>query len=45
MSVGFRQALQSASPEYAVGTVRNVRADPQNKNCPAEVEMALSYHL
>lgn len=25
-----------------MGTVRNVRADPQNKNCPAEVEMVLS---
>jgi phospholipid/cholesterol/gamma-HCH transport system substrate-binding protein len=25
-----------------VGTVRSVRADPQNKNCPAEVEMVLS---
>jgi phospholipid/cholesterol/gamma-HCH transport system substrate-binding protein len=25
-----------------VGTVRSVRANPQNKNCPAEVEMALS---
>ena len=24
-----------------VGTVRSVRANPQNKNCPAEVEMAL----
>jgi phospholipid/cholesterol/gamma-HCH transport system substrate-binding protein len=30
-----------------VGTVRSVRAIPQNKNCPAEVEMALatSYEL
>ena len=25
-----------------VGTVRSVRANPQNKNCPAEVEMALA---
>ncbi len=25
-----------------VGTVRSVRASPQNKNCPAEVEMALA---
>ena len=25
-----------------VGTVRSVRADPQNKNCPAEVEMVLA---
>ncbi len=25
-----------------VGTVRSVRADPQNKNCPAEVEMMLA---
>lgn len=25
-----------------VGTVRNVRANPQNQNCPAEVEMALA---
>ena len=25
-----------------VGTVRSVRANPQNKNCPAEVEMALT---
>jgi phospholipid/cholesterol/gamma-HCH transport system substrate-binding protein len=25
-----------------VGTVRSVRAHPQNKNCPAEVEMALA---
>ena len=25
-----------------VGTVRSVRADPENKNCPAEVEMALA---
>jgi len=25
-----------------VGTVRRVRANPQNKNCPAEVEMALA---
>jgi phospholipid/cholesterol/gamma-HCH transport system substrate-binding protein len=25
-----------------VGTVRSVRARPQNKNCPAEVEMALA---
>ena len=24
-----------------IGTVRSVRADPQNKNCPAEVKMAL----
>ncbi|MGO9404456.1 MAG: MlaD family protein [Terriglobales bacterium] len=24
-----------------VGTVRSVRANPQNKNCPAEVEMVL----
>jgi phospholipid/cholesterol/gamma-HCH transport system substrate-binding protein len=30
-----------------VGTVRSVRVNPQNKNCPAEVEMALatSYDL
>jgi phospholipid/cholesterol/gamma-HCH transport system substrate-binding protein len=30
-----------------VGTVLSVRANPQNKNCPAEVEMALatSYEL
>lgn len=30
-----------------VGAVRSVRANPQNKNCPAEVEMALatSYDL
>jgi len=30
-----------------VGVVRSVRANPQNKNCPAEVEMALatSYDL
>jgi ABC-type transporter Mla subunit MlaD len=30
-----------------VGTVLSVRANPQNKNCPAEVEMALatSYDL
>jgi phospholipid/cholesterol/gamma-HCH transport system substrate-binding protein len=30
-----------------VGTVRSVRANPQNKNCPAEVEMdlATSYEL
>lgn len=25
-----------------VGTVRSVRAEPQSKNCPAEVEMVLS---
>jgi ABC-type transporter Mla subunit MlaD len=25
-----------------VGSVRSVRADPQNKNCPAEIEMAVS---
>ena len=25
-----------------VGTVRSVRANPQNKNCPAEIEMALA---
>ncbi len=25
-----------------VGTVRSVRANPQNKSCPAEVEMALA---
>ena len=25
-----------------VGNVRSVRANPQNKNCPAEVEMALA---
>jgi ABC-type transporter Mla subunit MlaD len=25
-----------------VGTVRSIRANPQNKNCPAEVEMALA---
>jgi phospholipid/cholesterol/gamma-HCH transport system substrate-binding protein len=25
-----------------VGTVRSVRANPQHKNCPAEVEMALA---
>jgi phospholipid/cholesterol/gamma-HCH transport system substrate-binding protein len=25
-----------------VGTVRSVRANPQDKNCPAEVEMALA---
>src|SRR5216684_9047472 len=25
-----------------VGTVRSVRAKPQNKNCPAEVEMVLA---
>ena len=25
-----------------VGTVRSVRANPQNKNCPAEVEMVLA---
>jgi phospholipid/cholesterol/gamma-HCH transport system substrate-binding protein len=25
-----------------VGTVRSVRANPQNKNCPAEIEMALT---
>ncbi len=25
-----------------VGTVRTVRANPENKNCPAEVEMALA---
>lgn len=24
-----------------VGTVRSVRANPQNKNCPAEIEMAI----
>jgi len=30
-----------------VGTVRSVRANPQNRNCPAEVEMAIatSYNL
>jgi phospholipid/cholesterol/gamma-HCH transport system substrate-binding protein len=30
-----------------VGAIRYVRADPQNKNCPAEVEMAIvtSYNL
>jgi ABC-type transporter Mla subunit MlaD len=25
-----------------VGTVRSIRANPQNKNCPAEVEMVLN---
>jgi len=25
-----------------VGTVRSVRANPQNKNCPAEIEMAVA---
>ena len=25
-----------------MGTVRSVRADPQNKNCPAKVEMMLA---
>jgi phospholipid/cholesterol/gamma-HCH transport system substrate-binding protein len=40
------QGLKSGAPVRLagvdVGTVRSVRAEPQNKNCPAEVEMILS---
>jgi phospholipid/cholesterol/gamma-HCH transport system substrate-binding protein len=44
---GLRAGAEVRIAGVDVGTVRSVRANPQNKNCPAEVEMALatSYDL
>lgn len=44
---GLRAGAEIRIAGVDVGTVRSVRANPQNKNCPAEVEMALatSYDL
>ncbi len=39
---GLKQGAGVNIAGVDVGTVRSVRANPQNKNCPAEVEMALS---
>lgn len=44
---GLRGGAEVRIAGVDVGTVRSVRANPQNKNCPAEVEMdlATSYEL
>ena len=44
---GLREGAGVRIAGVDVGTARSVRANPQNKNCPAEVEMALitSYDL
>ncbi|MGB0109510.1 MAG: MlaD family protein [Terriglobales bacterium] len=39
---GLRSGAPVRIAGVNVGTVRSVRANPQNKNCPAEVEMALA---
>ncbi len=39
---GLRAGASVRIAGVEVGTVRSVRANPQNKNCPAEVEMALA---
>ena len=39
---GLRAGASVRIAGVEVGTVRTVRANPQNKNCPAEVEMALA---
>ncbi len=39
---GLREGAGVNIAGVDVGTVRSVRANPQNKDCPAEVEMALS---
>ena len=44
---GLRSGAAVRIAGVEVGSVRIVRADPQNKNCPAEIEMQLatSYEL
>jgi phospholipid/cholesterol/gamma-HCH transport system substrate-binding protein len=39
---GLRAGAQVRIAGVEVGTVRSVRANPQNKSCPAEVEMSLA---
>ncbi len=39
---GLQPGAQVRIAGVDVGTVRSVRANPQNQNCPAEVEMALA---
>ena len=39
---GLREGAAVRIAGVDVGTVLSVRANPQNKNCPAEVEMALA---
>ena len=39
---GLKEGAGVSIAGVDVGTVRSVRANPQNKNCPAEVEMAIS---
>jgi phospholipid/cholesterol/gamma-HCH transport system substrate-binding protein len=39
---GLRSGAAVRIAGVDVGTVRSVRANPQNKNCPAEIEMALA---
>jgi phospholipid/cholesterol/gamma-HCH transport system substrate-binding protein len=41
-AVGLRSGAPVRIAGVDVGTVRSVRANPQNKNCPAEVEMILA---
>jgi phospholipid/cholesterol/gamma-HCH transport system substrate-binding protein len=44
---GLRSGAEVRIAGVAVGTVGNVRPNPQNKNCPAEIEirLATSYEL
>lgn len=39
---GLRAGAPVRISGVEIGTVRSVRANPQNKNCPAEVEMVLA---
>src|SRR5271170_4050713 len=41
-AAGLRAGAAVRIAGVDVGTVRSVRANPQNKSCPAEVEMALA---